>query len=322
MLSGDVPVSSSEESLFDFTITNSTPSCVSLTFQGTDCGCVGVLFLGEPIQAGAGFVLDSGSSLNVSFEIKIPSSVGQFAHKAVFVPEINGRKTDPILLCVSGNVLPQISLVPPSVQVDFCKEKLTDVTETLTITRNILAEKAPALPLPALESLPSFVQVVEIKSVNAAKKENGVFSQTWQAKLNISAKSFSKNATQITQAQVVFPKTENIPYYTCDFPVLVRYQVGVDFPDEILFGICAIGDFIDRKIFLRSTDERPFRILTAECDSDLFEIKTIPSDLHTSFWLNVSFKPSSSGEHHGRLVVKTDHPSVRSLQIALKGIAK
>ena len=97
----------------------------------------------------------------------------------------------------------------------------------------------PTLPLPLLESLLSSVQCVEIiETTDPIRIEDGIFSQSWQARLKISAESVSKDATQVAQAQVVFPATEDFSSFRKSIPVLVRHRVGMDFPDVISFGVC------------------------------------------------------------------------------------
>ncbi len=120
-----------------------------------------------------------------------------------------------------------------------------------------------------------------------------------------------KQGQPFTPGEVVIPPTGD--------PQLLAPTQGM----ELQFGQIALGQSATTKLFVHGQDLRnSIEVLLYTADASMFSIATdaIPADLANSdngYWLNITYHPTSLGEHSSRVLLSGDFKGSRG--VALRG---
>lgn len=307
----------------DFTIKNIAPEERSWTYAGADCFCVGVFHEERKLEGTETFTFGPGQEKSFQLKTNVPHQPGPWNYSAAFKDQENGQI---ILLKIAGQNYSDLTIKPSSLIGNFTSDSPKSFQETVRLTRTVRGVNLPTLPKPIVSELPPFMKLLDVTEISQCKKlDEGIYSQSWECEFEIRDDGTLMGNTPAQTVLIAFPATESLAEIIKPITLLIRRKIGIDAPDHSSFGFCLLNHTNTRRILIRSADDKSYKILNCETDSDFFsaQVAEVTEDEnHISHWLDLTFTPKTSGEHAGILTIETDHPDAPQVRISLHGNGK
>lgn len=210
-----------------------------------------------------------------------------------------------------------VVLQPDVLTHDFSNKDGASARLSFVVTRFGRGDK-PEKVKPALIQLPPMVQVVAAQPRGAAAEiEPKIWRQSWNIDLAVRPDESlaSVAAPHAILVRLAGPTGRTLAEVA--LPVLLRRVFGIEAPREVHMGIVPPGETRKKRLLVRASDGRPFKIARIRADSCAFEGSEIASRVASSHWLEAVFSSKYAGDNRSRLVIETDHPDAPTVTVEL-----
>jgi hypothetical protein len=290
----------------------STP--LEVTYNGTSCGCVGVELKSRRLNRDDRVVIPAYSEIAFALVPRIPNMAGLHAYFAGFTVRYADGVDETLSVRATLPVFNEIMFSEEVISHVFKSGETNPIHKTVKVTRRSRSERRPAEARPRFNNLPTWINVQDVRDRGVNKEEQDLWSASWEVKLAV------EPAKGIPTAPVPIPIAVTVDTdpasNDCAYLRLLCYRAnGIQAPESVYFGAVQRGKKSVKRIYVRSVDEVPFKILKVINDSSEVLASEVEPKTAKTHWIYLNLCPKNHGTGEVKIVLLTDHPDGRHVPI-------